>query len=69
MTEGFAKRALGDLPGDGVGRAPRFARLRRHVRAQAAAHLDGPLVHERPVGMLHGIGVDLEVDSQRTARR
>ena len=61
MPESFAKSSLGNLPRDGIRlHAGVTRRCGCDVRSQPPAHLDDPLLDERPVGVLDSVRVQLQ---------
>ena len=70
MTESFTEHPFRDLPGDGSGfSTAMLARASGDKGSQAAFHVDGSLLLERPVRVLDGIGVDLQFVRQFSTRR
>lgn len=70
MAESFTEHPFRDLPGDGSGSsAALFARASGDEGAEPAFHVDHSLPLERPVGVLDGIGVDLQFVRQLSGRR
>ena len=68
VPERLAERPLRDLTCDRLRRPPGLARRRRHERPQPPPHLDRPFLDERPVGVLDGVGIQLELDRQLPRR-
>ena len=70
MAVRLAQHLLGDLPRHGLLPRTRDPRRRRgHERTEPSPHRDRALLLERPVGVLDGVRIDLQLRRERADRR